>query len=56
MFAPRTRRRNAVAAVALGSGTGVDATDTMRRTDVQRTMDGAFVTLSYVYRVRGMTR
>jgi hypothetical protein len=42
--------------VYLGYGTGVDATETMRPTDVQRTNDGAFVKFSYLYRVRGTTR
>jgi hypothetical protein len=40
----------------LGYGTGVDATETMRPVDVQRTTDGAFVTFSYRYRVRGTSR
>ena len=42
--------------VYLGYGTGVDATETMRPIDVQRTTDGAFVKFSYLYRVRGTTR
>jgi hypothetical protein len=42
--------------VFLGYGTGVDGSDTMRPTDVQRTTDGAFVKFSYLYRVRGTTR
>ncbi len=42
--------------VYVGYGTGVDATETMRPTDVQRTNDGAFVKFSYLYRVRGTTR
>jgi hypothetical protein len=42
--------------VYLGYGTGVDATETMRPVDVQRTTDGAFVKFSYLYRVRGTTR
>ncbi len=42
--------------VYLGYGTGVDATETMRPTDVQRTNDGAFIKISYLFRVRGTTR
>jgi hypothetical protein len=42
--------------VYLGYGTGVDATETMRPIDVQRTTDGAFVKFSYLYRVRSTSR
>ena len=42
--------------VYVGYGTGVDASETMRPTDVQRTNDGAFVKFSYLYRVRGTSR
>lgn len=42
--------------VFLGYGTGVDATETMRPIDVQRTTDGAFVKFSYLYRVRASSR
>jgi hypothetical protein len=44
------------AVVYVGYGTGVDATKTTRLTDVQRTNDGAFVKISYLFRVRGTTR
>jgi hypothetical protein len=42
--------------VYVGYGTGVDTTETMRPTDVQRTNDGAFVKINYLFRVRGTTR
>jgi hypothetical protein len=42
--------------VYLGYGTGVNASETMRPIDVERTTDGAFVKFSYLYRVRGTTR
>lgn len=38
--------------VFVGYGTAMDASDTMRPGDVQRTSDGAFVKFSYLYRVR----
>ncbi|WP_309673525.1 DUF5916 domain-containing protein [Gemmatimonas sp.] len=42
--------------VYVGYGTGVDATETMRPIDVQRTNDGVFIKISYLFRVRGTTR
>lgn len=42
--------------VYVGYGTGVDASDTMRPGDIQRTSDGAFVKFSYLYRVRNAVR
>lgn len=38
--------------VFVGYGTGVDASATMRPTDLERTSDGAFVKFSYLFRVR----
>jgi hypothetical protein len=40
----------------VGYGTAVDASETMRPGDIERTSDGAFVKFSYLYRVRGTTR
>ncbi|MCE2902079.1 MAG: DUF5916 domain-containing protein [Gemmatimonas sp.] len=42
--------------VFLGYGTAMDASETMRPGDVQRTSDGAFVKFSYLYRVRNSAR
>ncbi|WP_439642489.1 DUF5916 domain-containing protein [Gemmatimonas sp.] len=42
--------------VFVGYGTAVDATETMRPTDMQRTSDGAFVKFSYLFRVRNGAR
>lgn len=42
--------------VFFGYGTAMDATETMRPGDVQRTSDGAFVKFSYLYRVRNAAR
>ena len=42
--------------IFVGYGTGVDATETMRPIDVERTTDGAFVKFSYLYRVRSNSR
>ncbi|MCC7001695.1 MAG: carbohydrate binding family 9 domain-containing protein [Gemmatimonadaceae bacterium] len=41
--------------VFVGYGTGVDASATMRPTDLERTSDGAFVKFSYLFRVRNGT-
>ncbi|MCZ8205799.1 DUF5916 domain-containing protein [Gemmatimonas sp.] len=38
--------------VFFGYGTAVDASDTMRPGDIERTSDGAFVKFSYLFRVR----
>ncbi len=42
--------------VFFGYGTAMDASETMRPGDVQRTSDGAFVKFSYLYRVRNAAR
>lgn len=42
--------------VYFGYGTAMDASETMRPGDVQRTSDGAFVKFSYLYRVRNSAR
>jgi hypothetical protein len=42
--------------VFFGYGTAMDATETMRPGDIQRTSDGAFVKFSYLYRVRNAGR
>ena len=42
--------------VFIGYGTAMDASETMRPGDVQRTSDGAFVKFSYLYRVRNASR
>jgi hypothetical protein len=42
--------------VFFGYGTALDATETMRPSDVQRTSDGAFVKVSYLFRVRNAAR
>jgi hypothetical protein len=42
--------------VFVGYGTAMDASETMRPGDVQRTSDGAFVKFSYLYRVRNAAR
>jgi hypothetical protein len=42
--------------VFFGYGTAMDASETMRPGDVQRTSDGAFVKFSYLYRVRNAGR
>ena len=39
--------------VYVGYGTALDATETMRPGDAQRTSDGAFVKFSYLFRVQG---
>lgn len=42
--------------VFFGYGTALDATETMRPTDAQRTSDGAFVKVSYLFRVKNAAR
>lgn len=42
--------------VFFGYGTAMDATETMRPGDAQRTSDGAFVKVSYLFRVRNAAR
>jgi hypothetical protein len=42
--------------VFIGYGTAVDASETMRPTEIERTSDGAFVKFSYLFRVRNGAR
>jgi hypothetical protein len=42
--------------VFFGYGSAVDASETMRPTDIERTSDGAFVKFSYLYRLRNANR
>jgi hypothetical protein len=42
--------------VFFGYGTALDASETMRPGDVERTSDGAFVKFSYLWRVRNAAR
>ena len=56
MSLPEHAHRSAPQRSAAYDGTGVDATETMRLIDVERTTDGAFVKFSYLYRVRGTPR
>lgn len=42
--------------VFVGYGTGVNASETMRPIDIERTSDGAFVKFSYLFRVRNGSR
>jgi hypothetical protein len=42
--------------VFFGYGSAVDASETMRPTDIERTSDGAFVKFSYLYRLRNASR
>ena len=42
--------------VFVGYGSAVDASETMRPGDIERTSDGAFVKFSYLYRVRNAAR
>jgi hypothetical protein len=42
--------------VFFGYGAGLDATETMRPGEARRTSDGAFVKISYLFRVKNSAR